>query len=65
MDIILVGQRRHIRKEITLTVFTASCYKLYFNSYLQVVYNISVSQAGYISSIFTIVSCACGPLFGL
>ncbi|RMJ19350.1 hypothetical protein CDV36_000936 [Fusarium kuroshium] len=33
------------------------CYKLQFSSYLQVVYNLSVSKAGYITNIFNIVSC--------
>ncbi|KAJ4252893.1 hypothetical protein NW762_010799 [Fusarium torreyae] len=33
------------------------CYKLQFSSYLQVVYNLSVSKAGYITNIYNIVSC--------
>lgn len=42
-----------------------SCYKLYFSSYLQVVYNLSVSEAGYIVNIFNIVSCAWAVPVGL
>ncbi|KAJ0119000.1 siderophore iron transporter mirb [Diaporthe amygdali] len=41
------------------------CYKLYFSSYLQVVYNLSVSKAGYIVNIFNIVSCAWAIPVGL
>ncbi|KAI1081339.1 MFS general substrate transporter [Whalleya microplaca] len=40
------------------------CYKLYFSSYLQVVFNLSVSQAGYIANIFNIVACAIAVPFG-
>ena len=42
-----------------------SCYKLQFSSYLQVVYDVSVSKAGYILNIFNIVSCAWGVPVGL
>lgn len=42
-----------------------SCYKLYFSSYLQVVYNLSISEAGYIVNIFNIVSCAWAVPVGL
>lgn len=42
-----------------------SCYKLYFSSYLQVVYDLSVSEAGYIVNIFNIVSCAWAVPVGL
>lgn len=42
-----------------------SCYKLYFSSYLQVVYNVSVSKAGYIGNIFNIVTCTWAPIVGL
>ncbi|KAL2291938.1 hypothetical protein FJTKL_10640 [Diaporthe vaccinii] len=41
------------------------CYKLYFSSYLQVVYDLSVSEAGYIVNIFNIVSCAWAVPVGL
>ena len=41
------------------------CYKLQFSSYLQVVYDISVSKAGYILNIFNIVSCGWGVVLGL
>ncbi|KAL1875433.1 hypothetical protein Daus18300_003172 [Diaporthe australafricana] len=41
------------------------CYKLYFSSYLQVVYDLSVSEAGYITNIFNIVSCAWAVPVGL
>ncbi|KUI55460.1 Siderophore iron transporter mirB [Cytospora mali] len=33
------------------------CSKLFFSSYLQVVYNVSVSKAGYIVNIFSVVIC--------
>ncbi|KAJ4298920.1 hypothetical protein N0V90_004163 [Kalmusia sp. IMI 367209] len=33
-------------------------YKMYFGSYLQVVFQLSVAKAGYITNIFNIVSCA-------
>ena len=38
---------------------------MYFTSYLQVVYNLSVSQAGYIGNIFNIVTCAMAVPIGL
>ncbi|KAI0008095.1 MFS general substrate transporter [Xylariaceae sp. FL0662B] len=40
------------------------CYRMYFTSYLQVVFDLSVSQAGYITNIFNIVSCATGFMYG-
>ena len=42
-----------------------SCYKMYFSSYLQVVYNLSISQAGYVGNVFNIVSCAIAAPIGL
>lgn len=42
-----------------------SCYKLQFSSYLQVVYNLSVSKAGYITNIYNIVSCGWGVPVGM
>ncbi|KAM0433478.1 hypothetical protein ACHAPT_004358 [Fusarium lateritium] len=41
------------------------CYKLQFSSYLQVVYNLSVSKAGYITNIYNIVSCGWGVPVGI
>ncbi|KAM5358213.1 hypothetical protein ACJZ2D_015488 [Fusarium nematophilum] len=41
------------------------CYKLQFGSYLQVVYNLSVSKAGYITNIYNIVSCGWGVPVGI
>ncbi|KAH6639773.1 major facilitator superfamily domain-containing protein [Boeremia exigua] len=38
-------------------------YKMYYASYLQVVFGLSVAKAGYITNIFNIVSCAWGVLF--
>ncbi|CZS98016.1 related to siderophore iron transporter mirB [Rhynchosporium agropyri] len=40
-------------------------YKMYFSSYLQVVFQLSVSKAGYITNIFNIVSCTMGPIIAL
>ncbi|KAH6880516.1 major facilitator superfamily domain-containing protein [Thelonectria olida] len=40
------------------------CYKLQFSSYLQVVFNLSVSKAGYITNIYNIVSCGWGVIVG-
>ncbi|KAJ0270635.1 hypothetical protein COL940_011538 [Colletotrichum noveboracense] len=42
-----------------------SCYKVQFSSYLQVVYDLSVSRAGFITNIFNIVSCAWAVPVGL
>lgn len=36
----------------------------YFSSYLQVVHQQSISQAGFISNIYTIASCTWGPIVG-
>ncbi|KAI8186041.1 Siderophore iron transporter [Colletotrichum sp. SAR 10_65] len=41
------------------------CYKVQFSSYLQVVYDLSVSRAGFITNIFNIVSCAWAVPVGL
>ncbi|KZL74445.1 siderophore iron transporter mirb [Colletotrichum incanum] len=41
------------------------CYKVQFSSYLQVVYNLSVSRAGFITNIYNIVSCAWAVPVGL
>ncbi|KAK1659163.1 siderophore iron transporter [Colletotrichum godetiae] len=41
------------------------CYKVQFLSYLQVVYNLSVSRAGFIGNIYNIVSCAWAIPVGL
>ncbi|GKT50120.1 MFS siderochrome iron transporter 1 [Colletotrichum spaethianum] len=41
------------------------CYKVQFSSYLQVVYNLSVSRAGFITNIYNIVSCAWAIPVGL
>ncbi|OLN94161.1 Siderophore iron transporter mirB 8 [Colletotrichum chlorophyti] len=41
------------------------CYKVQFSSYLQVVYNLSVSRAGFIANIYNIVSCAWAIPVGL
>ncbi|KAF2625465.1 MFS general substrate transporter [Macroventuria anomochaeta] len=38
-------------------------YKMYYSSYLQVVFGLSVAKAGYITNIFNIVSCAWGVIF--
>lgn len=38
---------------------------MYFSSYLQVVYNLSISQAGYVGNVFNIVSCAIAAPIGL
>jgi len=40
-------------------------YKMYFGSYLQVVFQLSVSKAGYITNIFNIVSCTWGPIIAI
>ncbi|KAF2000345.1 MFS general substrate transporter [Amniculicola lignicola CBS 123094] len=37
-------------------------YKMYYSSYLQVVFGLSVAKAGYITNIFNIVSCAWGVI---
>ena len=37
---------------------SASAYKTYYTSYLQVVFQTSVARAGYISNIYSIVSCS-------
>jgi len=36
---------------------------MYYSSYLQVVFGVSVAKAGYITNIFNIVSCAWGVIF--
>ncbi|KUI72948.1 Siderophore iron transporter mirB [Cytospora mali] len=41
------------------------CSKLFFSSYLQVVYNVSVSEAGYIGNIFSVVICTWAVPVGL
>ncbi|KAJ4994214.1 siderophore iron transporter mirb [Stagonosporopsis vannaccii] len=38
-------------------------YKMYYSSYLQVVFGVSVAKAGYITNIYNIVSCAWGVIF--
>ena len=38
---------------------------MYFSSYLQVVYNLSISQAGYVGNVFNIVSCTIAAPIGL
>ena len=40
-----------------------SSYKIYYSSYLQVVFSLSVAKAGYITNIFNLVSCLWGLLF--
>lgn len=42
-----------------------SSYKMYYNSYLQVVFGLSVAKAGYIISIYNIVSCGCAVIISL
>ncbi|KAF4849538.1 MFS siderochrome iron transporter 1 [Colletotrichum siamense] len=42
-----------------------SSWESYFSSYLQVVHNQSISQAGFIGNIYTIASCTWGPIVGL
>ncbi|KAF2021260.1 siderophore iron transporter mirB [Aaosphaeria arxii CBS 175.79] len=37
-------------------------YKMYYSSYLQVVFQLSVAKAGYITNVFNIVSCAWGVI---
>ncbi|KAF4973970.1 hypothetical protein FZEAL_9077 [Fusarium zealandicum] len=41
------------------------CYELQFSSYLQVLYNLSVSKTGYITNIYNIVSCGWAIPVGL
>ncbi|OMP86129.1 Siderophore iron transporter mirB [Diplodia seriata] len=41
------------------------CWDLYFSSYLQVVHNLSIRNAGYILNTYTLGSCFVGPLIGL
>ncbi len=41
------------------------CWDLYFNSYLQVVFNLSVSDAGYVYNIYNIGACFWGIVVGL
>lgn len=42
-----------------------ACWDSYFSSYLQVVHQQSVSQAGFIGNIYNIASCTWGPIVGL
>lgn len=42
-----------------------ACWDSYFSSYLQVVHQRSVSQAGFIQNIYNIASCTWGPFVGL
>ncbi|KAF2140105.1 uncharacterized protein K452DRAFT_273631 [Aplosporella prunicola CBS 121167] len=44
---------------------TFYCWDLYYSSYLQVVHNLSVSKAGYVVNIYSIISCFWGPIAGL
>lgn len=41
------------------------CWDSTFNTYLQVVHNLPIHYAGYISSIYSIVACFWGPVIGL
>lgn len=41
------------------------CWDLYFNSYLQVVFNLSIADAGYVYNIYSIGSCFWGIVVGL
>ncbi|KAH8839333.1 hypothetical protein MCOR27_011676 [Pyricularia oryzae] len=43
---------------------SAGTWDSYFSSYLQVVHQQSISQAGFISNIYTIASCTWGPIVG-
>lgn len=48
------------------TLFTSFyCWDLYFSSYLQVVFNLSISDAGYVYNIYSIGSCFWGIVVGL
>ncbi|KAF2035664.1 MFS general substrate transporter [Setomelanomma holmii] len=41
------------------------CFKMYYTSYLQVVFSLSVAKAGYITNIYNIVSCTWAVLIAL
>ena len=41
------------------------CWDLYFSSFLQVVYNLSIEEAGYVANIYNIGSCFWGIVVGL
>lgn len=45
------------KERIELTTVVYSSYKMYYSSYLQVVFRLSVARAGYITNIFNLVSC--------
>ena len=45
--------------------FSFYCWELYFNQFLQVVYLMSISNAGYMLQIYNVGSCFWGVVFGL
>lgn len=45
--------------------FSFYCWELYFNQFLQVVYGLSISNAGYMLQIYNVGSCFWGVVFGL
>jgi MFS family permease len=45
--------------------FSFYCWELYFNQFLQIVYGLSISNAGYMLQIYNVGSCFWGVVFGL